>query len=108
MLSELHGTDFEALQHLFAQDHQVSVVKEDGLKTLEKKLPPIQKRGFILIDPSYEIKAEFSKVVQTLEIAHCHFATGIYGLWYPIIERGLTEKMLQSLKELNIPQTVTH
>ncbi|WP_347987556.1 23S rRNA (adenine(2030)-N(6))-methyltransferase RlmJ [Methylomonas sp. AM2-LC] len=104
LLSELHGTDFEALQQLFAQDHQVSVVKEDGLKSLEKKLPPIQKRGFILIDPSYEIKAEFSKVVQTLEVAHRHFATGIFGLWYPIIERGLTEKMLQSLKDLNIPK----
>jgi 23S rRNA (adenine2030-N6)-methyltransferase len=104
VLSELHTTDYEVLHQLFAQDHQVSAVKEDGLQTLEKKLPPIQKRGLILIDPSYEIKSEFSKVANTLEVAHRHFATGIYALWYPIIERGVTEKMLHKLKETQIPK----
>ncbi|MGD0960794.1 MAG: 23S rRNA (adenine(2030)-N(6))-methyltransferase RlmJ [Methylomonas sp.] len=104
LLSELHGTDYEALKQLFAQDRQVSVVKEDGLKTLEKKLPPIQKRGFILIDPSYEIKTDFSNVVKTLVIAYKHFATGVYALWYPVIDRGVTEKMLLKLKETGIPK----
>jgi 23S rRNA (adenine2030-N6)-methyltransferase len=102
VLSELHGTDFQALQLLFAADKQVSVAKEDGLQTLDKKLPPIQKRGLIFIDPSYEVKSDYAKVVSALESAHSRFATGIFGLWYPVIDRGITEKMLQRLTETGI------
>ncbi|MGZ4957955.1 MAG: 23S rRNA (adenine(2030)-N(6))-methyltransferase RlmJ [Methylomonas sp.] len=104
VLSELHSTDFEALQQLFGGDRQVSVAKEDGLKMLDKKLPPIQKRGLILIDPSYEVKSEYNKVVDTLLSAHKRFATGIFGLWYPVVDRGLTERMLQRLQDSGIPK----
>jgi 23S rRNA (adenine2030-N6)-methyltransferase len=103
-LSELHSTDFEALRQLFVQDNQVSIAKEDGLKMLNKKLPPIQKRGFILIDPSYEIRADYTKVVDTLISAHKRFATGIYALWYPVIDRNVTERMMQRLEASGIPR----
>jgi 23S rRNA (adenine2030-N6)-methyltransferase len=103
-LSELHGKDYEILHQLFATDKQVSVAKEDGLERLSKKLPPIQKRGLILIDPSYEVKSDYNKVVEVLENAHRHFATGIYGLWYPIIDRSVTDRMLQRLKATAIPK----
>lgn len=104
ILSELHGTDFDALHQLYAGDKQVSVAKEDGLKMLDKKLPPIQKRGLILIDPSYEVKADYVKVVDALQSAHKHFATGIYGLWYPIIDRDASERLLQRLAQTGIPK----
>lgn len=103
-LSELHSTDFEALQELFLQDKQVSVAKEDGLQMLEKKLPPIQKRGLILIDPSYEIKADYTNVVDTIQKAYRRFSTGIYALWYPVIDRQVTERMMQNMIELGIPK----
>ena len=103
-LSELHSSDFEILHGLFAQDKQVSIAKEDGLLMLEKKLPPIQKRGFILIDPSYEVKSDYKQVVDALVKAHRHFATGIYALWYPVIDRELTERLLLGLKETGMPK----
>jgi 23S rRNA (adenine2030-N6)-methyltransferase len=104
VLSELHSTDYESLHHLFAGNKQVSANKEDGLASLEKKLPPIQRRGLILIDPSYEVKAEYSQIVKTISTAHRRFATGIYGLWYPVIDRTNTERMLQRLTETGIPK----
>jgi 23S rRNA (adenine2030-N6)-methyltransferase len=104
LLSELHGSDFESLHQLFAGDKQVNCFKEDGLERLIKKLPPIQRRGFVLIDPSYEVKSDFSKVVEALHSAHRQFATGVYGLWYPIIDRAVTDKMLQRLKATAIPK----
>jgi 23S rRNA (adenine2030-N6)-methyltransferase len=103
-LSELHSTDFDALQQLFAQDNQVSVAKENGLEMLNKKLPPIQKRGFILIDPSYEMRSDYNHVVEALTNAHKRFATGIYALWYPVIDRSVTERMLQRLENSGIPR----
>jgi 23S rRNA (adenine2030-N6)-methyltransferase len=101
-LSELHSTDFSSLQQLFAGDKSVSVAKEDGLQTLLKKLPPIQRRGLVLIDPSYEVKADYRKVIDSLIKAHQHFANGCYALWYPVIDRQVTETMLQRLADSGI------
>ncbi len=103
-LSELHSSDFDSLQQLYAGDKQVAVAKEDGLAMLNKKLPPIQRRGLIFIDPSYEVKADYGKVVEVLQNAHSRFATGIYALWYPVIERDLTERLLQRLRDAGIPK----
>ena len=101
-LSELHSTDFSNLQQLFAGDKLVSVEKEDGLQTLLKKLPPIQRRGLILIDPSYEVKGDYRSVIDSLIKAYQHFATGSYALWYPVIDRNVTETMLKRLTDSGI------
>jgi 23S rRNA (adenine2030-N6)-methyltransferase len=101
-LSELHGSDYEILRQLYAGDKQVAVAKEDGLAMLIKKLPPIQRRGLILIDPSYEVKSDYNKMAETLQNAYQHFANGIYALWYPVIERAMTERLLQRIVDTGI------
>jgi 23S rRNA (adenine2030-N6)-methyltransferase len=102
LLSELHSTDYVSLHDLFAQDKQVSCNKEDGLLTLNKKLPPIQKRGLIFIDPSYELKSDYRNVADTLINAYRRFSTGIFAVWYPVIDRKITENMLLKIKESGI------
>jgi 23S rRNA (adenine2030-N6)-methyltransferase len=92
-LSELHPTDFDLLQTLFKNNKHVTVAQENGLERLPKKLPPIQRRGLIFIDPSYEIKSDYDQVVTTITQAYAHFATGIYALWYPVINRPLCDRL---------------
>ncbi|MGR8929711.1 MAG: 23S rRNA (adenine(2030)-N(6))-methyltransferase RlmJ [Gammaproteobacteria bacterium] len=101
-LSELHSADFEQLRQLFAGDKQVGVAREDGLERLPKKLPPIQKRGLILIDPSYEVKSDYKTVVDALQKAYSRFATGVYALWYPVIERRAVESLMQDMRDTGI------
>ncbi|NJA04250.1 23S rRNA (adenine(2030)-N(6))-methyltransferase RlmJ [Methylomonas sp. MED-D] len=103
-LSELHTSDFQVLQQLYAGDNQVTVAKEDGLRMLGKKLPPIQKRALILIDPSYELKSEYQAVVQALAAAYHRFAGGVYALWYPVIDRDATERFMRLLVATGIPK----
>ena len=103
-LSELHNADYEQLRQMFVGDQQVTVVKEDGLLNLNKKLPPIQRRGLVLIDPSYEVKSDYQKVVEALCSAHRRFATGIYALWYPVLQRDTTEGLMQRLVATGIPK----
>lgn len=103
-LSELHSSDFQVLQQLYAGDNQVTVAKEDGLRMLGKKLPPIQKRGLILIDPSYELKSEYQAVTQALAAAYHRFAGGIYAIWYPVIDRDATERFMRLLVATGIPK----
>lgn len=101
-LSELHGSDFAVLQDRYRNDRQISVAQEDGLKNLMKKLPPVQKRGLIFIDPSYEVKEDYSRVVETLVTAHRRFATGVYCLWYPVIRRETVDNLMAELAETGI------
>ncbi len=101
-LSELHSSDFTDLQERYRNDCQITVAQEDGLKNLLKKLPPVQKRGLIFIDPSYEVKEDYSRVVETLAKAYRRFATGVYCLWYPVIRRVTTDILMTALAETGI------
>lgn len=101
-LSELHGSDFILLRHLFDGDRKVQVYHEDGLERLKAKLPPPERRALLLIDPSYEVKSDYRRVAATLADAYRRFATGVYCLWYPVIERRAAEKLLGRVAETGI------
>ena len=102
-LFELHPTDAQRLNQNFRQDKRVQVHKEDGLKGLLKLLPPSMRRSVILMDPSYELKTDYTDVIKTLVQAHKRFATGTYMLWYPVIQRQRVESMAKALQTSAIP-----
>lgn len=101
-LFELHSTEIALLQQTFAGQRHCHVHHSDGFQGLLAKLPPPQRRGYVLIDPPYEIKTDYDKVVNSVIKAHKRFATGVYAIWYPVVERQRIEKMEQSLKESGI------
>jgi 23S rRNA (adenine2030-N6)-methyltransferase len=101
-LNELHPTDHATLAQRFARGKRVRVTREDGLVALVARMPPPERRGVVLIDPSYEIKTEHAKVVRALAAAHRRFATGVYLLWYPVIERDRADGLLASLRATGI------
>ncbi len=86
-LFELHPADHAALEERFGKDRRVQVRKADGLSGLRSLLPPPARRALVLIDPSYEVKDDYDAVVAALSDALRRFATGIYVVWYPILER---------------------
>jgi len=96
-LFELHSTEIKLLKDLTSQ--HITVSHGDGLKDSLKLLPPIERRGLVLIDPSYEIKNDYTQVVDALKLMHKRFAVGTYALWYPVINRRknqLLEKAIQT------------
>ncbi len=86
-LFELHPTDHAALAERFVKDRRIRVRRADGLSGLRALLPPPSRRAIVLIDPSYEVKNEYDAVVATLSDALRRFASGIYIVWYPLLER---------------------
>lgn len=112
VLHELHGTDHLLLDEYFEQDKQVKVIKGDGLKGLIAAVPPLERRALVLVDPSYEIKTDYQTVAETLIKAHKRFATGVFMLWYPVVNRAQTEEMLSRLagsgikRQLRIEQAI--
>jgi 23S rRNA (adenine2030-N6)-methyltransferase len=96
-LFELHPNDFPSLKQAFQGNRQIRVAQEDGFEGLIRLLPPASHRGCILIDPAYEVKGDYERVVTTLTKAHRRFANGIYCLWYPLVERERIERMQRGL-----------
>jgi 23S rRNA (adenine2030-N6)-methyltransferase len=86
VLSELNKTDVAALGELFARDRQVTVHLMDGYQSLKAHLPPPERRGLVLVDSSFDRAGEFKRLVDALAAAHERWATGVYALWYPLME----------------------
>jgi 23S rRNA (adenine2030-N6)-methyltransferase len=104
-LFELHPTDSKTLSANIAQleaGRQVAVLREDGFEGLKKFLPPPSRRALVLCDPSYEIKADYPRVVALMADAMQRFATGTYVVWYPIIPRPEAHDVPRKLKTLAV------
>ena len=100
-LFEMHPTDAKALAGNVVQleaGRRISVARADGFESLKALLPPPSRRGLVLIDPSYEIKSDYAKVVAAIQDALKRFATGVYAIWYPIIPRPEAHDLPRRLK----------
>ncbi|WP_100638550.1 23S rRNA (adenine(2030)-N(6))-methyltransferase RlmJ [Marinobacter salexigens] len=95
---ELHPTESGQLAG-WAADQKVRVLHEDGLEGLLRQLPPAQPRLMVLIDPSYEIKTEYSDVAATLQKAWQKCRHGVYLVWYPVLTSGLQATLKQAVKD---------
>ena len=102
-LFEMHPTDIRALQtnvDALKAGRQVTVMHEDGFNGLPKYLPPSTRRGLVFIDPSYEIKLDYERVVVAVSIGMKRFATGTFVIWYPIIPRPQAHSLPRHLTNL--------
>jgi len=100
-LFELHSTESRGLSEHFAKDSpRVLVQAGDGFDALKSVLPPPSRRGLVLVDPSYEDKRDYARARASLEDALQRFATGVYLLWYPIVQRRESQQFPASLKRL--------
>ncbi|MER2471068.1 23S rRNA (adenine(2030)-N(6))-methyltransferase RlmJ [Photorhabdus laumondii] len=101
-LTELHPSDFPLLRNEFSRDNRARVVREDGYQQLKSQLPPPSRRGFILIDPPYELKSDYQAVVQAIQEGYKRFATGVYALWYPVVLRQQIKRLVKELEATGI------
>lgn len=102
-LFELHSTDIRFLQDCFrGAGRAVQVTNSDGFAGLKALLPPPPRRGLVLIDPSYETKADYSNVIKGLQEAIKRFATGTYAVWYPMLAKIESRQLPGRLKSLGV------
>lgn len=99
-ITDLHSTEFPKLKELFKGNKQVKVHNVDAYEGLLSMTPPKERRGAVLIDPSYEIKDEYATLVQKLGKALTKFPTGVYAIWYPVLARKQTENYINALKAM--------
>ncbi len=109
-LIELNRKDAQVLADLFVRDRRVTVECADGYQALKALLPPKERRGLILIDSSFDRAREFDRLTDAYAAAYRKFATGIFALWYPLMEpaamrafeRGIVATGIRKILQLEI------
>jgi 23S rRNA (adenine2030-N6)-methyltransferase len=97
---ELHTTESKALRKFAASAPRASAHAADGFARLKGLLPPPSRRALVLIDPSYEDKEDYRKVVGVMRDALKRFATGVYAVWYPMVRRSEPARLADELQTL--------
>jgi len=102
-LFELHPSDFDILRENF-KGHQrtVKIDMSNGFAGIKAILPPPPRRAVVLIDPPYEEKQDYQRVIEMIKDSLQRFATGTYIVWYPLLQRPEPHQMVGKLKQLDL------
>jgi 23S rRNA (adenine2030-N6)-methyltransferase len=97
-LFELHATDHGLLAGRMRADPRVEVKPADGFTVMKAQLPPPTRRGLVLIDPPYEIKSDYTRVLALLREVLERFAECTVIIWLPQLQLLDAAKLPQRLK----------
>ena len=106
-LSELHNNEFEILQKNFFNDSRIIVEKKDAYSTLNATISSYKGNRLVLIDPSYEVKDEYEKVVKLIKHNTSQFSDVCYMVWYPVLDAEKTNAFIHNMLSLKI-KNMTH
>ncbi len=98
--NELHLEDFEHLKSALHRVPGAKALNLDAWIAVKSLLPPVERRGVILIDPPFEESGEFAQLSHSIEEATRRFATGVFMLWYPVKQQAAADSFVENLQEL--------
>jgi 23S rRNA (adenine2030-N6)-methyltransferase len=108
VLMELHPEDAGTLRKHLSRHANVAIHQRDAYEGLTALIPPVEKRGLVLIDPPYEEERDdYAPVVDLLRQAHAKWPTGIYALWFPIKDHHAITRFYRRLRNTGIPKILT-
>lgn len=112
-LFELHPADCKILADNFrkldahkaeqgqrSRGRRVMIDHGDGFASMKALLPPPSRRALVLIDPPYEIKDDYKRVRDAVEEALGKFPSGMFAIWYPVLQRMESRQFPDRLKRL--------
>ena len=97
-LFEMHPTDHKILASYLGGQPGIEVAMGDGFAALKAQLPPPTRRGVVLIDPSYEIKTDYARVLAALREALTRFPEAVVMIWLPQVRILEAQTLPQRLK----------
>lgn len=106
-LAELHPQEHAALEFAMSP-YGARIHRQDGFAMVQAICPPEPRRGLLLIDPSYEVKADYDRIPDQIAKLHRKWNVGIICLWYPILTGGAHAPMLAALEAQGLPGALRH
>ncbi len=112
-LLELHPAEVEELRfnhlHALGTHDRVSIHQRDAYEGLLAITPPEPRRGLALIDPAYEDKNDYQKVLTTVLKLQRRWPVGIIAVWYPLLarQRDRSAWLKSALARENLPNMLS-
>jgi len=104
-LLDLQTEELEILRQFLGRDERISIHQRDAFEGLLALTPPEPRRGLVLIDPSYEDKADYQRVVNIVRKLHRRWPVGVIAIWYPLLgkarDKGVWLKEALAKEEVN-------
>jgi 23S rRNA (adenine2030-N6)-methyltransferase len=103
VLVEAHPAEHAALRAAFRRDRRVHIHKRDGFEALPALVPPRERRGLVLVDPSYEVKADYLAVPEMVGATLRRWSGAIVAIWYPLLPDGRHAPLVAGFAALGRP-----
>jgi 23S rRNA (adenine2030-N6)-methyltransferase len=103
---ELEPNAASALRRSLRGDERAKAIEIDGWTGLTAYIPPVERRGIVLIDPPFEEKGDYARLANALDTARRKWASGAYMLWYPIKGRPEPDALAKRIRRLAIPKVM--
>ena len=97
---ELEPKAAASLSRNLRGDARIKTLRLARWTALNAYVPPKERRGVVLVDPSFEAETDFYRLASGLAGAHRKWATGIYILWYPIKGRRQPDTLAKQVRRL--------
>lgn len=104
--AELHPEDGKILKETLSYQKQISVHIQDGYLAPKAFLPFAQKRGIIFMDPPFEEKNDFDRMIVSLKEGLKKAPQGVFMLWYPLKNVDQQETFYKALSDMKLPNVV--
>ena len=101
-LNELHSNEYLNLKKNFEGNSNVKIDNTDAYSNLTKMIASSKSQKLVLIDPSYELKNEYDKVLKLIKHTHSQFKEVCYMIWYPDLKQDKTQKFVDDFLNLKI------
>jgi 23S rRNA (adenine2030-N6)-methyltransferase len=95
---ELHPTDHRILASYLEGRANTQVSDRDGFAAIKAELPSPTRRAALLMDPPYEIKTDYAKVLAALREALERAPDTVVMIWYPQLQLLESTQLVQRLK----------
>jgi 23S rRNA (adenine2030-N6)-methyltransferase len=95
---ELREDAFDALRRRFARDKRIKTIHLDGYTGAGAFVPPVERRGLVLIDPPFERTDEFRAMFDAFLAAYRKWPTGIYALWHPVKDAAQARSFFEAFR----------
>lgn len=104
-LMELHPAEFKALRTNL--EGEAAIHRRDGFEGVLAISPPKPRKGLVLIDPSYEVKTEYTQVADFAYKLMAKWPEATIMIWYPILKAARHKDMLAALPQPYITDEVS-
>ncbi len=99
---ELHPAEYAAARRALKGHANAELHRRDGFEGARALVPPVERRGLVLIDPAYELKDDYAKVPYCAASILARWREAIIVAWFPILPEARHEALIAAFENIGV------